>query len=344
MVFAAWGMLWSTVWSFAAGPQSVAEFSLDGIVASRAVHATPAFLSDDLVALLVRGGDRGSGDAAIIVLRLVGGDLRISARVSTPYESRRIRAASGQRVVVESLRHSALYSAELSSMWIIPTRQRLMAPSFPRSGIIGEWDTNRWTAFGLSADMPIVREGSGQLLSLSDDVTVVRQENTLRVEALDGRLLGSFAVPANTNGAPIAEVAGPGRLFLDFGKTHRIVDFAGNTIRRIPRPPGAGFNHGWSSDGRRVRFDNATLQGHVFLRAIDALASIIVPVAEDFNGEAITVVDTTTGKVCFHMDERSVPGSAGSIHADISPSGRLVGVVTARSFAVYRLSDTCGGN
>jgi hypothetical protein len=240
--------------------------------------------------------------------------------------------------------YTTLYSPDLRDTWIVPRRERFVSQSFPRSATIGEWDRNHWAAFRLSPEMPLIREGSGQLLAVSDDVIVVRRDNTVRVEDHSGRLLGSIPVPPKTSGAPIAEVAGPGRLYLDFDNSHRIVDFSGKQIISIPRPPGWGFRHGWSSNGNRMLFDHYTRTGSLLERTIDRAGSVLVPVPEEPNGEAITVIDTTTGSICFRMESHaSLFGEAGQIHADIAPSGRLVGVATPTTFTVYSLPETCSG-
>lgn len=339
-VLAAWGLFWSVTPSSAALPQSVAEVSLDAFVTSRVRDASPVFLSDDSVSLLVRSGLSETSGSVVVVLRLADGTLQTAARASASGGANRLLAVSDQRILVWSRRSVKLLSPDLRAEWVVPMRKRLVLRSFPRSGIIGEWD-DRWTVIRLTPEMRTIRNGSGELMSLSDDVIVVRSDNTLRVESFDDRVLGSIMVPKETSGAPIVEVAGPDRLFLNFDNIHRIVDFRGKQISSIPPPPGWGFDHGWSSDGRRVLFDHYTRKASFAERAIESLGSILVPAPEESNGETITVVDTKTGKVCFRLDGAPNFGSAGRMHADISPSGRLVGVATINTFSVYNLPETC---
>jgi hypothetical protein len=343
-VLAGWVLLWNVEWSRAAEPRPIAELSLDTLVTTQVRDASPAFLSDDSISLLIRSRASGTNGSVLAVLRLAENKLQTVSSVSRSDGATNILAASGQRMLVWSQRNTTLYSSDLRRQWTVPMRKRLLARSFSRSGVIGEWDGNGWDVVRLSPGMSDVRGGTGQLLSLSDDVMVVRRDDIVRVETPDGRLLGSIAVPADTRGAPIAEVAGPGRLFLDLGNASRIVDFGGRSISIISRPQGWGFRRGWSSDGSRVLFDHYTRRASLLERVIDSIGSVLIPVPEESTGETVTVVDTSTGQVCFRLGDSSLAfGTAGQMHADISPSGRLVGIATLTKFALYSLPETCSG-
>lgn len=203
-------------------------------------------------------------------------------------------------------------------------------------------DSKGWSLIELGPDMSVPKTGVGELLSVSSDALVRRQDDKLQVEALDGLSLGSIKAPSRERG-PIAEIAGPNRIFLDFGSSPRIVDFHGNVVLRISEPPGWGFQHGWSSDGRRVLFDRFTRTASFAERTLDAVASILVPVPEEDNGEVIIAVDAATGKTCFRL--QSPPGklfgSEGQMHADISPDGRFVAVAALDRISIYHLPETC---
>ena len=316
--------------SLAASPQlqSVARINLDEIVASSNRDASPVFLADDSIGLLVRSGRPRSGDSRVVVLQLAGGKLQIVASTSKANEGDEIYAASDGRCLIGAVRHAELYSSDLRKTLELPVRQRLLLRSFfPRSATIGESDVHDWTLFRLAPEMPAIRKGPGQLLSVSDDVVVYRLDDAIRIETQDGRLLGSIPVPSDTKGAPIAEIAGRDRLFVHFSKEYRIVDFQGKQIARIHRPDGWGFRHGWSADGTRVLVDHYTRAPSPADRLMDALTDILVPAPEEANGEIVRVIDTVTGAVCLSMESKGkLLGASGQYHADLSPSGRLVSV------------------
>jgi hypothetical protein len=327
-------------------PQSVARINLDEIVASPNRDASPVFLAGDSIGLLVRSGRPPSGDSKIVVLRLARGKLQIVASTSKANEGDEVYAASDGRLVIAAVSHAELYSSDLRTTLEIPVRQRLLLRSFfPRSATIGESDLHDWTVFRLAPEMPTMRKGSGQLLSVSDDVVVFRLDDAIRIETKDGRLLGSIPVPSKTKGGPIAEIAGRDRLFVHFSEKDRIVDFQGKQIARIHQPDGWGFRHGWSAHGTRVLFDHYTRAASPADRAIDALADVFVPVPEQDNGEIVRVIDAATGAVCFTiLSKGKLFGPSGQYHADLAPSGRLVGVATQAEFTIYSLPETCSGN
>jgi hypothetical protein len=72
--------------------------------------------------------------------------------------------------------------------------------SFPLSAAVGEVSGDRWTVWLLRPDIRAVRAGVGHVLSVSDEVVVLRVKDVVRVETYAGTLLGSFAVPAKTRG------------------------------------------------------------------------------------------------------------------------------------------------
>ena len=81
------------------------------------------------------------------------------------------------------------------------------------------------------------------------------------------------------------------------------------------------------SDGREY-CSIASPTKSVAERTLDSLASILVPVPEESNGEVIVAVDAVTGKTCFQLraPNGKLFGSEGQMNSDISPDGRLVAV------------------
>jgi hypothetical protein len=317
-----------------------ARLALESSEKPAARDAQPVFLSDDSVGLLVR--TVVAGDERVMVLDFSDNRLEEMSSSSLSRDATDIFAASERRILLTSRSGATLLSEDLQVRGSIPTGKRLAMGPAARSGTFGLWDARSWTAIRLSPGMAVIREGSGQLMSLSDDVVVIRQDNNIHTENYDGRILGSIPVPANTNGAPIAELAGRGKLWLNFGDVSRIVDFSGKRISTLPKQAGWGIRPGWSTDGNRVLFDRYTRDTPVLERAINSIASVIAPVPESSNGEQIIVVDSDTGDECFRLESHgSLLGSEGAMHADISPSGQFVVVATTSAVSVYRLPDVC---
>ena len=340
--------LWLLPWTplFSAEPQPIAVANFDAPATGGVLDAAPVFLAEDSVALLVRDHDRVS---EILVFRLAEGNLRLVAKTGTFVSAEFILAASGKRPLVTSRRGEAmLYSSDLGDKWEVPRRERLIKYAFPGSGIIGEGTfvprgTDRWELIELGPEMRTIRKGTGSLRSVSDQAIAVLRETTLFFESLDGKPLGSMPVPGDSRGRLIGEIAGENRFLLDSPKD-AIFSFQGKLITPVSRPPGWGFRRGWSADGRRLLLDHYTRKVSAVERAIEALASVIVPVPEQSDGELIRVIDTAQKKGCFQLVRtRGTEFTlAGNKHADISPSGRLVVVATLSKLSVYRLPEACG--
>jgi hypothetical protein len=75
----------------------------------------------------------------------------------------------------------------------------------------------------------------------------------------------------------------------------------------------------------------------------DLLASFGAPLQSQCHARAAIVgSNTTTGKICFNLENRGqMFGNAGEYHADISPSGRLVALVTTSKLSVYKIPEVC---
>ena len=324
-------------------PIAVASFDAPGT--DGVLDVAPVFLSEDSIALLVRGRDRIS---EVLVFRLAEGNLRLIAKTETFAGAEFILAASGKRPLVTSRRGAAtLYSPDLEEKWDVPARERLISYAFPGSGIIGKYtyvprDSYRWELIELGPEMRTIRKGTGHLHSVSDQAIAVLRDTTLFFETPDGHPLGSMPIPAESKRGLIGEIAGENRFLLD-SYTDEIFNFQGKSIGPVSRPPGWGFRRGWSTDGRRLLLDHYTRTVSAAEKAIEALASVIVPVPEESNGELISVIDAAQNKGCFRLVRTPGPEYtlAGGKHADISPSGRLAVVATLSKFSVYRLPETC---
>jgi len=327
----------------AASPQAAATVPIARITGSDVTpeDASPVFLSDDNVAVLAQFGAPRTGTVQLVVLRLIGSQLQVTAQTEQADESNRLYAVAGNRLLLTSRFHKYLYSPDLKERIEIPSR--ILSGMFPRGGVIGEIEQGTWKVFRLSSPMAVVREGTGELLSVSDDAIVFRQTDAGKTTSMDGRLLGTVSASPHTRGTHVAEIAGKNRLLVSNGGPVYISDFNGKQLQRIQPPEGWGFRHGWSSDGTRMLFDHFTRTVSALERAVEKVADGIgLAIPEESNGETIRIIDSLTGKVCVNLESPGkLMGRVGSYHADLSPSGRLVAISTPKELSIYSVPKVC---
>jgi hypothetical protein len=70
-----------------------------------------------------------------------------------------------------------------------------------------------WKLYRLSERLEPLREGKGDLRSISDEVVVIQDGKFMKVETLDGQQLGSFSVPDEVWGFHAA-LLGNSKLYL----------------------------------------------------------------------------------------------------------------------------------
>ena len=307
--------------------------------------ATLAFLSDDTLVLQLCHSFPAS-NCPLLVIQIYDGRLHILARRDASAGPALLFRAEDEGILAisQASRSSQLFSTELS-----PKHQFPYAPShLSLSGktAAAYVPDNQWTVFrtGTSLDrVKEVRRVAGELEAVSDNAVAIRDRDTIRVETLQGKLLSTFKVKAKC--PTELQIVSQGRLFLQSCGPDRIVDLHGKEITRFRPPGGWGLRRGWSADGTRLLYDRyvrtvPTVQrfGEVFI----AIATLGIGVVdESANGEAVRVVDTTTGKTCFEWKDPKQLIQTGIYHADISPSGRLVALVTGGTLSVYRLPQEC---
>jgi hypothetical protein len=168
----------------------------------------------------------------------------------------------------------------------------------------------------------------------------------MRVETLDGKRVGSFSVPSETERYyASAGSVGNNKLYLDDCNSVRIVDFSGRTLLKMLPRKGCSFRDTSSSaDGRRMLFDftNHKASGlkHV-LESLQTVTTLGMMGPEDVNREEVRVFDTVTGKACFSW-HRSFPATYSQVRsAAISPSGEFVAIVAKDRLLIYRLPADC---
>lgn len=186
-----------------------------------------------------------------------------------------------------------------------------------------------------------LRQGTGELLSISEDAVVVRRENKIYTETLDGKELGSFSVNPPTKCFD-AKVLYRGALFVNKCSHQYIGDFAGKKLANTNAPSGSPLRTETNDSGSRLLFDHATRHVSIFRSAAEVVEGLAGGGPEEWdNGEAVRVIDAKTGKTCidWHSD---LPGALTyDSHSDISPSGTFVAIAHGTSLSFFRLPENC---
>jgi len=292
---------------------------------------------------------------SLSLIRWEDGNLTMNSQTSRFKPGVLIHSTSqGRLFTALSLPPTVLYSADLSQSQELAKDIARVSPS---GKTVAEWSQYFWKTYHLTDKLEPIREGNGDLQSLSDELLVIQDGKTIRTETLDGRRIGSFALPGIAWGH--VAVLGNARLYIDDCTKARIVDFTGKVYREVH--PKDLYEQGsrWftdasvcaqggksSSDGRRILFDFATRKvprlQHL-LENIHTISTLGMTGPEDVNGEEVRVIDTNTGKMCFSW-HRSFPSTNGFLpSAAISPSGESVAIVAGDKLSIYRLPAACDG-
>ena len=313
-----------------------------------AVRTTLAFLSDEEIAVGRYPGSNGSLSATIAVFRWRDGKLRLATNQSfsldRPSFGRGLFSAAHGSVIAQFFPTALLLSADLEIRANLPIKV-LVPPVHQGAFVAGYEGFKSWTLYRLVPQFELVRRGNGEILSVSDDVVVSRGEQEVRIETVEGEARGRFQVPLRSVCYSRPSIVGPGKLLISDCGPSRIVDFSGKELLKIPNPDGWGFRYGLSLDGSRMLFDHYTRRTSVLQRTYEAFESLISlgmgPVIDSI-GEMIRVVDTTNGGVCLDVDSpKKQFGVPGEYHADISPSGHFLALVTGNRLSIYSIPAVC---
>lgn len=335
---------------------ATAQFGISTSAGQQMQTSTLAFISDDTLALLLCPHYLAS-NCQLVVLQLSGGHIQVLAHMADVYSGTNLFRAREGLVLTPKFygRAARLYSRDLSTNEQIPDPGSISLSG----GTIAVWtkpsrslQDSRWTIYRVrSSPLPVVekiKEVAGHLQAVADDLLVMRVGDTIQTETMDGKVLGSFQVKPISKDQTAVEFAGKDRLYVATWHHDRIVDLNGKELVKLRAPDGWGFRHGWSKDGSRLLFDHYTRKVPLFQSVgedILALGTLGVgAVDQDANGEAIRVLDTTTGTTCFDWKDPKHLIDAGRYHADISPDGKLVAVVVGGTLTIYALPDSCGKN
>jgi hypothetical protein len=246
-----------------------------------------------------------------------------------------------------------LYSADLS------TSQELskdIARISPSGRTVSEGSRDSWKLYRLSDTLNPIREGKGSLQALSDDSVVIQDKKTLRIERIDGQMVGSFSLPSEAWGH--AALIGNNRLYVDDCTKARIVDFNGKVHLELHPRDFYAQGSRWftdasvcdqgeksSSDGKRLLIDfniRPASALHRFGDGLRSVATLGMSGAEDVNREEVRVIETDTGGSCFSWHQSFSSTYTRARSAAISPSGDFVAIAAGGKLSIFRLPDVCG--
>jgi hypothetical protein len=343
------GLLALSTSSFAQGPTPVATLDLTTLLSpgSSAVNLpTLAFLTDRLLAV---GGCNPEKRCQLVVARFSDGKIQAVASTDNFAEYASIHR-SGHAVLADRNGHdfhsAVLYSPDLKETQVLPGTISFDNQISFSGSTFGRSVGGVWTIYETSSPDKGLRTGRGSLLSVSDHAVVYQWGKDVKTETMDGKLLGSFVAKNSSKCRTSVQIIDPNRLLVTgCGDRGLITDFNGKPVMALSKQPGWGTRFGVSSDGSRLLYDTYTRRisnGQRVREAAIGVASLGLGIGdEQSNGESVHVIDTQNGKSCFDWSGPLKPGEGGRYHADISPSGRKVAIVTDTSLSLYDLPAEC---
>lgn len=282
------------------------------------------------------------GDCSLSLIKWEGGPLYLFAQTPQFSPSKSIHLTSEARVLTTPFGKAPaiLYSSDLSAANELPPVHYAS-----KSGdTVAELTQGGWNLYHLDSKLRLIRGGSGNLQSISDEVMVFRDGETIRTETLDGKTLGFFRAKPMCS----VQVAGHDSLFVSGCGKPRVVDYTGKQRLNFRQPNGWSISQSnWSADGKRVLFDVFSRRISVFRNAREVLvmfATLGLGVGdEQDNHEQVEVMDITTGSSCFDLRREFAENSeSASQSAVLSPSGEFVAMVVGSTLSVYHLPAKCG--
>jgi hypothetical protein len=327
-------------------PIAIADLSFSGLP-GKAVGTTVAFVTEDLIVVGRHPGETGSFSGTLTAIQWRDGKLGfLKTNAISNYRGfiGGLFPTGGGRFISSLQQPTELLSADLSAITDIQTK--FVVPPVGGGNVAGDSHGFReWNIYRIAPDKVLLRHGTGQLLSLSNDSLVFRVKNEIQIERMTGETLGSFAVPPLSTCYARARLLGSNRLYLNGCGPGRVVDFSGKTTVEIPEPDGWGFRYGLTEGSHRILFDKYTRRISGFQKMAESVESLITfgmaPIVTS-RGEIIRVVDTDAGKICFQLDSPDRKfGRDGEYHADISPSGHFVALASTDKLSVYPLPNVC---
>ena len=328
--------------------------------------ASFAFVSETSIALVLCS--KGKPDPCqLSVIRWEGGVLRPSPQTVGWDTGAHVNPATDGRVLgtcYSLLCNPVLYSADLSTSLRLPSPLFVVSPSGSTVATItigGSKPTTKgwkptgggWKVYHLGSNLEPIRDGTGNLRSISDEVVVIQDDTTLRTETLAGKVLGSFSVPPENKCDTEVEPLDDHRLFLSNCKGMRVVDFNGHQQLKLQKPKGWWYMSGrfsvnefpWSANGSRLLANYVYRKVSALRNSVEiavALVSMLeVDLMQDWNRQEIRVVDTVTGASCFDWRQSFPLHSNPLVAASISPSGEFLALASANALSIYSLPAVC---
>lgn len=300
-------------------------------------------MSDTYIAVGLCRED-GAEECSLSLIQWESGVLRLSEQTTKLDSISSIYPAGGGRTLTTATwTPTNLFSPDQSASLRLPVSIYLVSQS---GRTVAETTQGGWKVYRLSTTLEPVREGTGSLRSISDQVVVFQDRNVMRTETLEGRLLGSFSVAPETKCYTSTELLGDNRLYLHGCKGERIVDFNGKERLKLHPPKGCcDYDNRSSNDGRRLLFDYTSRKVSALRNVGEIVLAFTFFAAADEkdNREEVQVVDTLTGGTCFDWRRRFAMGSELRFRktAAISPSGEFVAIAAEKTLSVFRLPSLC---
>jgi len=211
--------------------------------------------------------------------------------------------------------------------------------------------TSQWIPAvpGVSVRGEKIPEGQGRLLAHTDDLAAYLDQSTIRIKNASGNLLGSFETGLSKGKpSPTVVFLGKDRILYDSGASPEVRDFKGAVLRKVEKPRKAlGERIKQSQDGALLLYDSFTRRvGAAQTVLEDAMVVPSMGMSTDGdvpNGETVQVVNTGSGKACFEWygGEKLLPPFVD--HADITPSGQLVAIMTQGTLAIFHVAESSTG-
>jgi hypothetical protein len=327
-------------------PQLVATIALSATHRSsqdESIWTSVTFSSEKSIAVGSCRQDCATKECSLHLVRWDNGALREVAQTARFDDKASLHQASGGQILAGWWMPSVLYSSDLSKVRELSERL-FYSPSGKTAVEIGH---GSWKLYRLTDKLEPIREGKGDLRSVSDEALLIQEGKVVRVENFEGNPLGSFSVPDELLGFH-SGFLGANKLYLaDCRRTVRVVDFEGKVRLKIHQDGLCAWGDTTSSaDGRRILFDVNSHKASGLAGVLEGLRTITsfgMVGAEDVNHEEIRVVDTVTEASCFDW-HRSFPSTyRRTFSAAISPSGEYVAIAADETLSIYQLPAACGG-
>ena len=314
---------------------------------------TLAFVSETGIAIARYPGVAGPRTGLILNAEFRNGRLRVLQRTSIDLDrdamAGELFAVSHGKLLSKFSVPPRLYSGDLQEISTVPLKV-IHPPEHQANFLAGFESMNSWSLYHINPTFSLARSGRGEVLSVTDDFVLFRSNDKAYIESIDRAPAGSFAVPPPSDCYGKITILGRNRLMMSgCNKANRkgdtVVDFTGKELVRLRQREGWGFRFGQSSDGTRILFDNYTRIisfGEKVSEFFTDLVTLGMGIPTESTGEIIRVVDSRTAGICFELNSPDhLFGNAGEYHADISPSGTYVALITNHRVGIYQLPNSC---